>query len=48
MAPEEKPWNDARCHKRFGPDRFSHFDVYWIQTDSKADKQNIYIEGIIL
>ena len=25
-------------HKKFGPDRFSRFDVYWIQTD----KQSIY------
>ena len=27
-------------HKKFGPDRFSRFDVYWIQTD----KPNLYIE----
>ena len=21
------------CHKKCGPNRFSHFDVYWIQAD---------------
>ena len=26
-------------HKKFGPDRFSRFDVYWIQTDRKTNKQ---------
>ena len=26
-------------HKKFGPDRFSRFDVYWIQTDRKTDRQ---------
>ena len=26
-------------HKKFGPDRFSRFDVYWIQTDRQTDKQ---------
>ena len=35
-------------HKKFGPDRFSRFDVYWIQTDRQTDKQtdkpNLYIE----
>ena len=34
-------------HKKFGPDRFSRFDVYWIQTDRQTDKQtdkpNLYI-----
>ena len=30
--------------KKFGPDRFSSFDVYWIQTDRIADKQSIYID----
>ena len=36
-------------HKKFGPDRFSRFDVYWIQTDRQTDKEtdkpNLYIEG---
>ena len=33
-------------HKKFGPDRFSRFDVYWIQTDKQTDKQTsqIYIQ----
>jgi len=26
-------------HKKFGPDQFSRFDVYWIQTDRQTDKQ---------
>ena len=30
-------------HTRFGPDRFSRFDVYWIQANKnkQTDKQNI-------
>ena len=35
-------------HKKCGPDRFSRFDVYWIQTDRQTDKQtdnpNLYID----
>ena len=31
-------------HKKFGPDRFSLFDVYWIQTDKQTDQPNLYIE----
>ena len=26
-------------HKKFGADRFSRFDVYWIQTDRQTDRQ---------
>ena len=26
-------------HNKFGPDRFSRFDVYWIQTNKQSDKQ---------
>ena len=29
-------------HKKFGPDRFSRFNVYWIQT--YKHKPNLYIE----
>ena len=29
-------WGLVRSHKTFGPDRFSRFDVYWIQTDRWA------------
>ena len=35
-------------HKKIGPDRFSRFDVYWIQTDKQTDRQtdkpNLYID----
>ena len=37
-------------HKKFGADRFSRFDVYWIQTNKQTnrqtDKPNLYIEEI--
>ena len=26
-------------HKKFGPDRFSRFDVYWILTNKQTNKQ---------
>ena len=36
--------------KKFGPDRFSRFDVYWIQTnkqtDRQTDKPNLYIDDV--
>ena len=32
-------------HTKFGPDRFSRFNVYWIQTtDRQTDKLNLYID----
>ena len=31
-------------HKKFGPDRFSRFDVHWIQTDKQTDKPNLHID----
>ena len=34
----------ARVHNNFEPDRFSRFDVYWIQTDKQTDKPNLYID----
>ena len=33
------PWGHARSHKKCGADRFSRFDVYWIQTDRQTNKQ---------
>ena len=54
-------WNNFSCltilvcghvmsHKKFGPDRFSHFDVYWIQTNrhppKHPDKPNFYIDSL--
>ena len=42
------PCGHVMSHKKFGPDRFSRFDVYWIQTnkhpDTQTDKLNLYIE----
>ena len=40
------PWDHMMSHKKFGPDRFSRFDVYWIQTDKQTNKQTsqIYIQ----
>ena len=43
-------------HKKFGPDRFSRFDVYWIQTNKQTNKQtnrqtdkpNLYIDWYII
>ena len=32
-------------HKKFGPDRFSRFDVYWIQSNKQTDKPNLYIDS---
>ena len=25
-------------HKKFGPDRFSRFDVYWMQTNKQTNR----------
>ena len=30
--------------QKFGPDRLSRFDVYWIQTNKQTDKPNLYID----
>ena len=30
-------------HKKIGPDQFSRFDVYWIQTDRQTDRQAKFI-----
>ena len=39
-------------HKKFGPDRFSRLDVYWIQTDRqtdiKTDRQAKFIYRFLL
>ena len=32
------PWGHVRSHKKFGPDRFSRFGVYWIQTSKQTSK----------
>ena len=34
--PSLLPCGHVMSHKKFGPDRFSRFDVYWIQTDRQA------------
>ena len=42
-------WGHVRSHTKFGPDRFSRFDVYWIQTnkhpqtDTQTSKVYIYV-----
>ena len=33
-------------HKKCGPDRFSRFDVYWIQTNKHPDKPNLHKDYI--
>ena len=33
-----------RSHTQFGPDRFSRFDVYWIQPNKQTDKPNLYVD----
>ena len=38
------PWDSMRSHTKFEPDRFSLFDVYWIQTNKQTDKPNLYID----
>ena len=35
----------SEVHTKFGPDLFSRFDVYWIQTDRQTDKQSIYLDN---
>ena len=32
------PCGHVMFHKKFGPDRFSRFDVYWIQTNKQTPK----------
>ena len=32
------PCGHVMSHKKFGPDRFSRFDVYWIQTNKKTNR----------
>ena len=36
-------WGHVRSHTKFGPDRFSRFDVYWTQTDGHPNRQVKYI-----
>ena len=36
-------WGHTRSHTKCGPDRFSRFDVYWIQTDRQSDRQAKFI-----
>ena len=30
------PWDHVKSHSKFGPDRFSRFDVYRLQTNRQA------------
>ena len=34
----------SRSHTKFGTDRFSRYDVYWIQTYKQTYKINLYID----
>ena len=38
------PWGYVRSHKKTGPNQFSRFDVYWIQTNTQTDRQAKYID----
>ena len=33
------PWGHVMPHPKFGPDQFSRFDVYWIQTNRQTPGQ---------
>ena len=33
----------VKTHTKFGPNQFSGFHVYWIQTDRETDNQAKYI-----
>jgi len=33
------------CHNKNGPNRFSHLDILWIQTNRHPNKQIRYILG---
>ena len=35
------PW--VSSNMKFGPDRFSRFNVYWIQIDKQTDRQAMHI-----
>jgi len=32
-------WGHVRSHAKFGPDWFSRFDFYWMQTGRHPDRQ---------
>ena len=38
------PWSHVRYHKKVGPERFSRFNIYWIQTDRHPEKLSVYID----
>ena len=40
------PWSHVSCLKNFEPNRFSRFDVYWIQL--QTDKKSLNIEVKII
>ena len=42
-SPINLPWGHARFHQKFGPDRFSFFEVYWIQTNKQTPRQAKFI-----
>ena len=42
------PCDHVMSHKKFEPDRFSRFDVYWIQTNGQTDRQAKFIYRLAL
>ena len=40
------PVGHVRSHTIFGPDLFSRFDVYWLQTNKQTDTPNLYIDTV--
>ena len=37
-----------RSHKKCGPNRYSRFDVYRLQTNRQTDKQSIHFKNFLL
>ena len=37
------PWGHVMSYTKLGPDRFSRYDVYWIQANRQTDRQAKFI-----
>ena len=42
------PCGHVMSHKKFGPDRYSRVDVYWMQTNKQTDNPNLYTDKFVL